>query len=520
MKLADKLIELRKEKGWSQEDFAEKLEVSRQAISRWENGTALPDAQNILRISKLFNVSADYLLMDDYDGQTDIPTVETVIEKTAPLVRKKKFPYWQLILSISFIILAVCVIIKIAKDSNEAHPGAALNSVRENEVAPTCTSEGSYDEVIYCTDCNEEILRTTKIVAKLSHTLSSSVRENEIAPTCTSEGSYDEVIYCTDCNAEILRTTKSVAKLSHTLSSSVRENEVAPTCKAEGSYDEVVYCTECDVEISRTAKSVAKLSHTLSSSVKENVVAPTCTKDGSYNEVVYCTKCKGAVLVTRRTTEKLGHRFEDRKCIVCDEDQPSEGLIYMSNGDGTCFVDMGTCTDENIVIPECSPSGETVVQIKSYAFRGNSRVKSIKLPDTIILIGDGAFQDCINLESINLPSKLQRISSYMFEGCKKLKGVTIPSEVYYIGNEAFADCIAFESIVIPANVTKIGQFAFRNFSACEGTVTFEIYEGWHLYDESGNCVDVLYFQDSPFKPVAHLTFINSEYWWKRISYTY
>ena len=59
MKLQDKLIELRKENGWSQEDFAEKLDVSRQAISRWENGTALPDAQNLLRISKLFNVPAD-----------------------------------------------------------------------------------------------------------------------------------------------------------------------------------------------------------------------------------------------------------------------------------------------------------------------------------------------------------------------------------------------------------------------------------------------------------------------------
>ena len=62
MKLSDKLIELRKTKGWSQEDFAEKVDVSRQAISRWENGTALPDAQNVLQISKLFGVTTDYLL--------------------------------------------------------------------------------------------------------------------------------------------------------------------------------------------------------------------------------------------------------------------------------------------------------------------------------------------------------------------------------------------------------------------------------------------------------------------------
>ena len=113
MKLSDKLIELRKEKGWSQEDFAEKLDVSRQAISRWENGTALPDAQNILRISKLFGVTADYLLNDDCVVERDIPAVETTEETTAqetePPLRKKKYPY--LIFAICFIILSACTII-------------------------------------------------------------------------------------------------------------------------------------------------------------------------------------------------------------------------------------------------------------------------------------------------------------------------------------------------------------------------------------------------------------------------
>lgn len=91
MKLSEKLIALRKEKGWSQEDFAEKLDVSRQAISRWENGSAQPDAQNILRISKLFDVSADYLLNDDYNSARDITAAETLMEETASLVQKRKF---------------------------------------------------------------------------------------------------------------------------------------------------------------------------------------------------------------------------------------------------------------------------------------------------------------------------------------------------------------------------------------------------------------------------------------------
>lgn len=75
MKLTDKLVKLRKTNGWSQEDLAEKLNVSRQTISRWESGTAQPDASNVLNLSKLFCVTADYLLNDEYDSDFDIPVV-------------------------------------------------------------------------------------------------------------------------------------------------------------------------------------------------------------------------------------------------------------------------------------------------------------------------------------------------------------------------------------------------------------------------------------------------------------
>ena len=90
MKLSDKIIHLRKANGLSQEDFAEKLNVSRQAISRWENGTALPDAQNVLQISKLFQVTTDYLLNDDYESDRDIPAVQTATQETENLFSKKK----------------------------------------------------------------------------------------------------------------------------------------------------------------------------------------------------------------------------------------------------------------------------------------------------------------------------------------------------------------------------------------------------------------------------------------------
>ena len=78
MKLCEKIVELRKVNNMSQEALANELNVSRQAVSRWEVGTALPDANNILQISKLFNVTADYLLNDDFTSDDDLPKVNEV----------------------------------------------------------------------------------------------------------------------------------------------------------------------------------------------------------------------------------------------------------------------------------------------------------------------------------------------------------------------------------------------------------------------------------------------------------
>ena len=116
MKLPDKIIKHRKANGWSQEDFAEKLNVSRQAISRWENGTALPDAQNILQISKLFQVTTDYLLNDDYESDSDIPAVKTATEETEALFLKKK--NLHLVAAICFTISVFCSFMGVLNSTN------------------------------------------------------------------------------------------------------------------------------------------------------------------------------------------------------------------------------------------------------------------------------------------------------------------------------------------------------------------------------------------------------------------
>lgn len=66
MNFAEKLLKLRTQCGYSQEALAEKLNVSRQAVSKWELGTTLPETDKVITISEFFNVSTDYLLKDKF----------------------------------------------------------------------------------------------------------------------------------------------------------------------------------------------------------------------------------------------------------------------------------------------------------------------------------------------------------------------------------------------------------------------------------------------------------------------
>ncbi len=72
MILADKIIQLRKKAGWSQEELAEQLSVSRQSVSKWEGAQSIPDLNKIIAMSQLFGVSVDYLVKDEIEGEEPI----------------------------------------------------------------------------------------------------------------------------------------------------------------------------------------------------------------------------------------------------------------------------------------------------------------------------------------------------------------------------------------------------------------------------------------------------------------
>lgn len=81
MIFADKLIELRKKSGWSQEELAEQMNVTRQSVSKWEGAQSVPDLEKIIQLSKLFGVSTDYLLKDEIEANENEPASLKTDEK-------------------------------------------------------------------------------------------------------------------------------------------------------------------------------------------------------------------------------------------------------------------------------------------------------------------------------------------------------------------------------------------------------------------------------------------------------
>jgi len=81
MILADKIIALRKKSGWTQEDLAEKVGVSRQSVSKWEGAQAVPDLEKILQLASIFGVSTDYLLKDSME-ETEYVKEDEYVETT------------------------------------------------------------------------------------------------------------------------------------------------------------------------------------------------------------------------------------------------------------------------------------------------------------------------------------------------------------------------------------------------------------------------------------------------------
>lgn len=154
-----------------------------------------------------------------------------------------------------------CSVCHTQLDTYWEKPNTALghNMTHHDSVSSTCLVQGNI-EYYSCSTCGKffadengetELTAEQTKRALAAHTPATAVKENEVAATCTTAGSYDSVVYCSVCEEEISRETVNVPATGHKPAAAVEENRVEATCGVDGHYDSVVYCSVCHTQISR-----------------------------------------------------------------------------------------------------------------------------------------------------------------------------------------------------------------------------------------------------------------------------
>ncbi len=152
---------------------------------------------------------------------------------------------------------------------------------------------------------------------------------------------------------------------------------------------------------------------------------------------------------------------------------PGLGLSYNENSDGTVTVSgIGSCTDTDLfisaIVPDGQYKGKKVTAIKKGAFKGNTSITSVVIPDSVTSMGEnnantnlGAFSDCTSLKEVKLGSGLTTIEPYTFTNTA-ITSITIPGNITTIGYKAFQDSSKLETVIISDGLESIGAYVFVN----------------------------------------------------------
>ena len=292
----------------------------------------------------------------------------------------------------------------------DTHSHTPDSEVKENEVPATCTVRGSYDSVIYCQDCHEELSREKKYVDALGHiwsdeeewvftsnpteelfnnaenanelnfadlksndkvykrlchrahdayklqvvdhvhTPDNGGKENEVSPKCTTNGSYDWVIRCNECNEVISSEHHTIDALGHIWEEDWQlisnpdaelfngaENSDDLDFSKLGEYDKV-YKRLCNRASDAYEVKVVQHTHSRGEAHKENEVSPTCTEKGSYDWVVRCSECNNIISSEHKVIDELGHIWMEEDWELVDS--PLQELF--DNADNSEDIDFSS----------------------------------------------------------------------------------------------------------------------------------------------------------------------------------
>lgn len=327
-----------------------------------------------------------------------------------------------------------------------------------------------------------------------THSPAQAVMEKVTEPTCFTKGSYDEVIYCSGCGEELERSNKESEKLSHEFDSKVcihcdepKFSEglwIDPNGDGTAHLYGIGSCTDTDIVIPSRSPDGEPVTRIRASAFKnlENVTSitiPDTVVKIELHAFEGCTSLKSMV-IPDSVTSISGNLFYGCTSLTevtlgCGiKEIPScmfygcESLTSVTIPDGVTIIDgsafYGCKSIKNISIPE------SVKSISYQAFTGCFALESIKLPDGLTFLGD-AFTDCLSLKEIILPDGITVIKSGTFYGCEALRSVRIPIGVTQIEEHAFKGCDMLTWIYYAGSKEQWGQIVIYHNNNSLGHAT-------------------------------------------------
>ncbi len=154
-----------------------------------------------------------------------------------------------------------------------------------------------------------------------------------------------------------------------------------------------------------------------------------------------------------------------------DEENKTATIVSYSGTDSAVLIPSTFSVDTDGAYVE----GEdyTVTGIGEGAFKGNTYIESVVIPEGIVNIGNETFRNCYRLCSVSIPSTITTFGRNAFTSCYGLIDVELTEGISVLGENAFSGCGSLRNIEIPSSVTKIEQFAFSSCSSLSRVILSE-----------------------------------------------